>query len=151
MIVKEDIIKQADYKIRQLGGYLVDVKLGPNNTINIYIDKTEGISFNDCLEISKYIERLNDREKEDYELNVFSPGLESPFKVDQQYYKNIGKEVGVLLQNGKRKKGILKSYDKKLILEIKKKKKGSRKTYIKEFLKINKEEIKETKLKLNFK
>ena len=89
---------------------------------------------------------------EDYELTVCSAGLDNPFMVDEQYQKYIGKEVGVLLTNGKRKTGIILSYDESLLmLEVAKKKKGSRKEYILEEVSIPKEEIKETKLKINFK
>ena len=150
MITKDKIRKSAEGKIRDLGGYLVDVKVSLNNIITIYFDKIEGVSFEDCKEISRYIEEIFDRDIEDYTLNVCSAGIDSPFKVDQQYHKNIGKEVAVLLSNGKRRRGVIISYDDNLILETRKKKKGSRKEYIKEHILINKEEIKETKLKLNF-
>ena len=150
MISKNRIRELAETKIKELGGYLVDIKVSLNNIITIYFDKTEGVSFKDCKEVSRYIEEVFDRDIEDYALNVCSAGIDSPFKVDQQYQKNIGKEVGVLLLNGKRKRGVIISYDDTLILEIKKKKKGSRKDYVKEHILINKEEIKETKLKLNF-
>jgi ribosome maturation factor RimP len=103
------------------------------------------------LAISKYIEEHFDREVEDYELTVCSAGLDNSFMVDEQYQKNIGKEVGVLLKNGKRKKGVILSYDETLLLEVEKKKKGSRKEYITEKVLIPKDEIKETKLKINFK
>jgi ribosome maturation factor RimP len=103
------------------------------------------------LAISKYIEEHFDREVEDYELTVCSAGLDNAFMVDEQYQKNIGKEVGVLLKNGKRKKGVILSYDETLLLEVEKKKKGSRKEYITEKVLIPKDEIKETKLKINFK
>ena len=92
-----------------------------------------------------------DREIEDYELTVCSAGLDNAFMVNEQYQKHIGKEVGVLLTNGRRKKGIILSYDDELLLEVEKKKKGSRKEYITEQVNISKEEIKETKLKINFK
>jgi len=97
------------------------------------------------------VEEHFDREVEDYELTVCSAGLDNSFMVDEQYQKYIGKEVGVLLTNGKRKTGIILSYDDTLILEVAKKKKGSRKEYIIEEVSILKEEIKETKLKINFK
>ena len=72
--------------------------------------------------------------------------------VDQQYYKHIGKEVGVLLKNGKRQKGIILSFDEqKLKLQSAKKKKGTKKERIIEEILIPKSEIKETKLKINFK
>jgi hypothetical protein len=57
----------------------------------------------------------------------------------------------VLLSNGKRKTGIILSYEDALILEVVKKKKGSRKEYIMEEVSIPKEKIKETRLKINFK
>ena len=64
----------------------------------------------------------------------------------------IGKEAGVLLTNGKRKKGIILSFENdELILEVEKKMKGSRKEYEIAEVVILKEEIKETKLKINFK
>ena len=151
MVSKEEIRKVAELKIKQLGGYLVDVKVNTANVITVYIDRIEGVLVEHCLEISKYIEKRFDREIEDYELTVCSAGLDNPFMVDEQYKKNIGKEVGVLLSNGKRKTGIILSYEDALILEVVKKKKGSRKEYIAKEVSIPKEEIKETKLKINFK
>jgi len=151
MVSKEEIKNAAKLKIKQLGGYLVDVKVNTANVITIYIDRVEGVLVEHCLEISKYIEERFDREIEDYELTVCSAGLDNAFMVNEQYQKHIGKEVGVLLTNGRRKKGIILSYDDELLLEVEKKKKGSRKEYIVEEVSIPKDEIKETKLKINFK
>ena len=151
MISKEEIKNVAKLKIKQLGGYLVDVKVNTANVITIYIDRVEGVLVEHCLEISKYIEERFDWEIEDYELTVCSAGLDTAFMVNEQYQKHIGKEVGVLLTNGRRKKGIILSYDDELLLEVEKKKKGSRKEYVVEEVSILKEEIKETKLKINFK
>ena len=151
MISKEEIKKVAEPKIKELGGFFVDVKVNAANVINVFFDRMEGVLVEHCLLISKYIEEYFDREVEDYELTVCSAGLDNPFMVDEQYQKYIGKEVGVLLTNGKRKSGIIISYDESLILEVVKKKKGNRKDYILEEVSIPKEEIKETKLKINFK
>ena len=64
----------------------------------------------------------------------------------------MGKEVGVLLKNGKRQRGIILSYENQILkLEIEKKKKGKSKQKIVEEIIIPKSEIKETKLKINFK
>ena len=58
----------------------------------------------------------------------------------------------MLLKNGQRKRGVILSYkDDTLTLQIKKKKKGNKKAYIFDQLIIPKVEIKETKLKINFK
>ena len=151
MIAKQEIIKVAELKIKELDGFLVDVKVNTANVITVFFDRMEGVQVKHCLEISKYVEKHFDREVEDYELTVCSAGLDNAFMVDEQYQKYIGKEVGVLLTNGKRKTGLILSYDETLILEVVKKKKGSRKEYITEQVNILKEEIKETKLKINFK
>ena len=121
------------------------------NVITVFFDRMEGVQVEHCLAISKYVEEHFDREVEDYELTVCSAGLDNSFRVDEQYQKYIGKEVGVLLKNGRRKKGVILSFDDALLLEVEKKKKGSRKEFILEEVSIPKDEIKETKLKINFK
>ena len=151
MISKEEIKKVAEPKIKEQGGFFVDVKVNTANVIIVFFDRMDGVQVEHCLLISKYIEEYFDREVEDYELTVCSAGLDNPFMVDEQYQKYIGKEVGVLLTNGKRKKGVILSYDESLLLEVAKKKKGNRKDCILEEVSIPKEEIKETKLKINFK
>jgi ribosome maturation factor RimP len=151
MISKEEIRKVAEPKIKELNGFLVDVKVNTANVITVFFDRMEGVQVEHCLAISKYVEEHFDREVEDYELTVCSAGLDNSFRVDEQYQKYIGKEVGVLLKNGRRKKGVILSFDDALLLEVEKKKKGSRKEFILEEVSIPKDEIKETKLKINFK
>ncbi len=152
MIAKEDIKKVAEPKIKELNGFFVDVKANKAKVITLFFDRFDGVQVDHCLAVSKHIEEHFDREVEDYELTVCSAGLDNPFMVDEQYYKYNRKEVGVLLTNGKRKTGHIISYnDGVLTLEVAKKKKGSRKEYITEQVVIPKSEIKETKLKINFK
>jgi len=151
MLSKEDIQKVAEVKIKELNGFFVDIKVNISNRVELFFDRMDGVEVEHCLEISKHIEEHFDRDIEDYELTVCSAGLDNPFMVDQQYHKYRGKEVGVLLNNGTRKNGIILSYDTALLLEVVKKKKGSRKEYVVEEVSIPKEEIKETKLKINFK
>jgi len=151
MISKEEIKKVSEPKIKELDGFFVDVKVNTANVITVFFDRMDGVQVEHCLAISKYIEEHFDREVEDYELTVCSAGLDNSFMVAEQYQKYKGKEVGVLLTNGKRKTGIILSYEETLMLEVAKKKKGSRKEYIVEEISIPKEEIKETKLKINFK
>jgi len=152
MIKKEEIKKVAEKKIKELGGFFVDIKVNPANVITLFFDRIEGVQVHHCVEITRHIESIFDREIEDYELTVCSAGLDNPFIVEEQYHKYNGKEVKVLLNNGKREKGIILSYEKEILtLEIKKTKKGNVKQKIIEKLKILKSEIKETKLKINFK
>ena len=151
MIASEEIRKVAEVKIKQIDGFFVDVKINTANVITIFFDRMDGVQVEHCLDLSKHIEKHFDRDVEDYELTVCSAGLDNPFMVDQQYHKYKGKEVGVLLKNGKRHKGIILSYkDDLLTLKVEKKKKGSKKKVISEVV-IDKAKIKETKLKINFK
>jgi len=151
MLLKEDIKKVASEKALDINGFVVDVKMSTNNIITIYFDKNEGVLVNDCLEISRHIHESFDRDVEDYELTVCSPGLTNPFKVKEQYIKHQGKEVSVKTIDGKRRSGILKRFNTKLTLEVLKKKKGSYKDYLLKDVVIPFEEIEETKLKINFK
>jgi len=50
-----------------------------------------------------------DREKEDFELQVSSPGLDLPFLVIEQYKKNEGRKVEVTDNEGSRFTGKLKN------------------------------------------
>ena len=151
MLLKEEIKKYASEKALEINGFVVDVNISANNVITIFFDKNNGVLVDDCLVISKYIQEKFDKDVEDYELTVCSPGLTNPLKVTEQYIKNIGKEVSVKTNDGKRKTGILKNFETDLVLEVQKKKKGSRKDYLLEDIAIPFEEIKETKLKINFK
>ena len=151
MILKEEISKIAKVKAKELEGYIVDVTVSSSNDIVVYFDRKEGVKIDQCVSISKYINENFDREIEDYALTVCSPGLSNPFKIKDQYINNQGKEVTVKKNDGKRISGILKKYDKQLTLEVKKKKKGSKADYIINDIIIPFEQIKETKLKINFK
>tara|TARA_B100000902_G_C27071355_1_gene794191 strand:+ start:79 stop:516 length:438 start_codon:yes stop_codon:yes gene_type:complete len=145
MILESEIRSLVERKMHQIGGFLVDVKVSHTNDITVLIDLDDGITFDHCTNISKYIESCFDREIEDYSLKVCSPGIDRAFIVDEQYLKNIGKDVKVLLKNGKRTSGKIISYKDNLFLE-----KTSKKNEVKKVI-INREDIKETKLKINFK
>jgi len=152
MIVKENLRRVAEAKIKELDGFFVDLKVNTANVITLFFDRMEGVHIEHCLAISKHIEENFDRDIEDYELTVCSAGLDNPFMVEEQYHKYNGREVGVLLSNGKRKKGKILSYENdKLTLQVIKKKKGSKNENTINELVIPKIEIKETKLKINFK
>jgi ribosome maturation factor RimP len=91
--------------------FLVDVKVDKSNRIRVHVDKNEGISIDDCAGISRALEGKMDRDREDFSLEVSSPGIESPFRVHQQYVKNTGKAVKVETTNGQALTGILREVD----------------------------------------
>ncbi|HLN73412.1 MAG: ribosome assembly cofactor RimP [Methylococcaceae bacterium] len=110
--------------------FLVDVTVSSNNEIHIMVDSDSGLSINQIVEISRYVESHLDREAEDFELSVFSAGLSEPFKLVRQYKKNQGKEIEVLLTNGQKLTGLLTEVgDQAIDLEVttKEKPEGSKK------------------------
>lgn len=95
--------------MRGTGLFLVGVKVSSANRIIVLADKKEGITIDECGAIHRHIESNLDREKEDFELQVSSPGLDLPFGVIDQYYKNEGKRVEVVENDGSKFTGILKN------------------------------------------
>jgi ribosome maturation factor RimP len=79
--------------------FLVSLTVKPGNKITVLIDRIGGLNITDCVELSRFIEGSLDREKDDFELSVSSPGADAPFKVLQQYQKNIGRNVKIITNN----------------------------------------------------
>jgi ribosome maturation factor RimP len=119
MILK-DVIR--DIVTSFIGGssvFIVDIEIDYSGKILVEVDRPEGITVEDCAGISRAIEAGLDRETEDYELEVSSPGLTEPFKVPQQYLKNFGRTVEVVKKDGEKISGILRSADDEgIMLEV---------------------------------
>ena len=107
MIQKEIITNLAVSKLADTRYFLVDVVVSADNVIKVEIDADEGVDIDFCVELNRFIEANFDREVEDYELEVGSAGLTSPFKVKRQYEKNLNKDVEVLEANGIKHEGAL--------------------------------------------
>ena len=107
MIAVEKIKELADAKLTESTNFIVDISVKPNNKITILLDNDNGVSISDCVAMSRHIEFSLDRESEDFELNVMSPGLTEPFKIIRQYKKNIGKQVDVITKENKKLTGKL--------------------------------------------
>lgn len=100
--VVEDAIKGTDL-------FLVDIKITPTNEITVTVDSTKDVDIEQCLALTRTIEENFDRDVEDYELEVGSAGLTSPFKVKGQYDKNIGNPVEVITRDGRKLHATLKA------------------------------------------
>ena len=147
MIEKKVVSQLVEEKLASSSNYLVDVVIKPGNLIVVEIDNDEAVSIDDCAELSRYLEEHLDRDVEDYELEVGSAGITSPFKVLRQYVKNIGNEVEMLLKNGSKLTGVLKS-----AVEKKVKPEGAkRKVTVVEDESYTFDEIKYTKYLIRFK
>ena len=91
---------------------LVDVeytKKADGMHLTIYIDKENGVTVEDCVEISHLIDQpledLNPTNDEPYFLDVSSYGLDKPLKFDWQFKRYLDKKINVKLYskvNGKK-------------------------------------------------
>lgn len=155
-MIEKSVVKQlVEEQLASSENYLVDVIVRLDNSIVVEIDSDEAVDIDDCAELSRYIEEHLDRDVEDYELEVGSAGITSPFKVLRQYLKNVGNEVEVLLRNGVKLTGTLKAADEEgIVLTVEKQVKpegAKRKITVQEDLSYKYDEIKYTKYLLRFK
>ena len=94
------------------------VRAGKHSTLRVYIDHDNGISVDDCADVSHQVSAILDVEdpiKSEYFLEVSSPGMERPFFKAAQYADYLGETAAVELtmaQQGKRKfKGVIAAVD----------------------------------------
>ncbi len=155
MIEREDILRYVEEGLQGTDYFVVDVTVQPGNTIVVEIDNREGVDIDRCVELSRFIESKLDRDTEDFELEVGSAGLTSPFKVLEQYRKNIGNEVEVLTKGGVKLSGVLKDAgEERFTVTITKKVKpenAKRKIEVEEDLTFAYDEVKYTKYLIRFK
>lgn len=120
--IEEKVEKLLEPIIENIGYELYDVeyaKEGKNYFLRIFIDNEKGIDLNDCEKVNDSITEVLDKAnyiKEQYFLEVSSPGIERVLRKDKHLEKNKGKEINVNLfkkdENGKKEyRGILDDYD----------------------------------------
>ncbi|MBQ7481377.1 MAG: ribosome maturation factor RimP [Lachnospiraceae bacterium] len=126
MSKKEDYESRTEALIRpildRLGFFLWDVeyvKEGADHYLRAYIDKENGITIDDCVEVSRALSDELDREDfidEAYILEVSSPGLGRALKKDKDFERSIGQSVDIKtykpIDGLKQMTGVLLSYDK---------------------------------------
>jgi ribosome maturation factor RimP len=109
MMVKADIENTIEQYLVDQPVFLVEVLVKKGNVIDVFIDGDKGVTIDDCVRITRLIESKFDREIEDYELRVSSPGIERPFVMNRQYNKYLEREITVITKENIKKEGILKS------------------------------------------
>lgn len=91
--------------------FVVDIKITVSkirSKILILVDSDEGISIDQCGEISRQVGVILDEIIDTpFVLEVSSPGIDTPLKLIRQYKKNIGRNLKVILQNGQELRGNL--------------------------------------------
>jgi len=133
--------------------FIVDIKVSKDNVITIKADTDAGITIDECGDLSHAIEGKLDREQEDFELEVSSPGLTEPLRILRQYLKNIGKEVDILMVDGEKIKGTIAGADDNAVTieETHTERQNGKKVKVAEKNTYNFCDIKQTKLRITFK
>jgi ribosome maturation factor RimP len=109
MIDKDNIESIVNEFITGTGIFLVAVKVSTANRITVLADTLNGITIAECAALHQHIGKSLDRDVEDFELQVSSPGLDMPFVVFEQYRKNEGKRVEMVDIEGTKFSGLLKN------------------------------------------
>jgi len=112
-IVKKLVEEMLDDKM-----FVVEITVNQRNVINVFVDSYDGLTIEQCISISRHVEHSFDREEEDFELQVSSPGLSEKFKVKEQYYKYTGREIEVVTVSDVEFEGVIQSAtDEEIMLE----------------------------------
>lgn len=155
MIDRSIIESLIDDAIAGTSCFLVDLKIGNANEIQVEIDSDKGVTVADCVRVSRGIEHNLDREAEDFSLKVTSPGADQPLKVWRQYFRHVGRSVKIVTTDDRELTGeLLHVGDNslKIMTEARKVGKGKQKLKIDpEEIEISKSDIKTTKVLLSFK
>ena len=94
------------------------VRAGKHSTLRVYIDHENGISVDDCADVSNQVSAVLDVEdpiNTEYNLEVSSPGLERPLFKQSHFAAFVGQEIVVKTnmpqQNRRNFKGVLTHVD----------------------------------------
>ena len=119
--IEEKVEQLIEKTINELGYKLYDVeyaKEGKDYFLRIFIDKNEGIDLNDCENVNDAVNPILDAAdyiKEQYFLEISSPGIERTLRKDKHLKQNIGEKVEIKLFKPINKQkniiGILKDYN----------------------------------------
>lgn len=110
--------------VEALGYELVGVEFvrGRTSILRIYIDSEEGITVDDCADVSHQVSAVFDVEDPitvPYNLEVSSPGLDRPLFTAEHYARFVGEEVSLVLrmavQNRRKWQGIIKSVEGEMV------------------------------------
>lgn len=100
----------VEEKLRGTDQFLVEIKLSPTR-LAVYIDKPSGITLDECTALTRYL--LEELEPggflEKHDVEVGSPGMDSPLRVPQQYQRRIGQPMRIRTTDGREMTGVLQS------------------------------------------
>ena len=134
--------------------FLIDLSITEDYKIKVIIDGDQGVTVNDCIDVSRAIEHQLDRDETDFALEVASAGATEPLVKVRQYHKNIGRKLKVVTQSDEIIEGLLtESNSNNIKLQWKAREKkpvGKGKVTVQKEALLDYKEIKEAKVMITF-
>ena len=97
--------------------FLIELSISDSNKIIVTLDGDNGVTLQDCIDVSRAIEHNLDREEHDFALEVASAGVSTPLKIARQYKKNIGRTLKVRTANETIEAPLTAATDASIVLE----------------------------------
>lgn len=148
-----ELVEEKIAEIERPDLFLVSAKLLPSGVLIILVDGDNGIGIAECVQISRYVGfKLEEEDviKTAYNLEVSSPGIDTPLIMPRQYTKNIGRNLAIKMADGSKREGKLNALTEDAILiEEQIKQKGKKAEIIESVIPLDK--ITETKVLISFK
>ena len=149
-----DLVEEKIAEIERPDLFIVDIKFNPvGNKAIILLDGDHGAGISECAQVSRYVGFKLEEEnviEEAYNLEVGSPGVDTPLMLVRQYAKNIGRTVGLKLTDGSKKEGKLLAVNEADIVIAEEKKEKGKKAEVVES-QVPMEQITEIKVLISFK
>jgi ribosome maturation factor RimP len=156
MDIEKRVRELAEEKIAEIGRpdlFLVSVKMLPNGKLIILVDGDKGVGIADCAQISRYVGFRLEEENviaDAYNLEVSSPGIDTPLVMPRQYVKNIGRKLSIKMADGSKREGNLSSLtEDAIVIEETNKEKGKKAEQVESVIPLT--QITETKVVISFK
>ena len=134
--------------------FLIDLTITDDHKIKVIIDGDQGVTVNDCIDVSRAIEHQLDRDETDFSLEVASAGASEPLVNVRQYQKNIGRKLKVKTLSGEIIEGELTESNSNTIkLQWKARERkpiGKGKVTVRKEALLDHNEIKESKVMITF-
>jgi ribosome maturation factor RimP len=156
MNIEKRVVELVEEKIAEIERpdlFLVSAKLQSNGKLIILVDGDSGIGIAECAAISRYVGfKLEEEDviKTAYNLEVSSPGLDTPLTLTRQYAKNIGRDLAIKMADGSKREGTLTAItEDAVMIDEKIKQKGKKAELTESVIPVN--QITETKVIISFK
>jgi len=149
-----ELVEEKIAEIERPDLFIVDIKFNPvGNKAIILLDGDRGAGIAECAQVSRYVGFKLEEEnviEEAYNLEVGSPGIDTPLMLVRQYTKNIGRSVGLKMTDGSKKKGkLLEVNEANIVIAEEKKEKGKKAEIVES--QVPMEQITEIKVLISFK